>query len=246
MFQTVEKRSLSEAVYAQLRDRILTDDLAAGEELPSERILTELLGVNRGAVREALKRLQQARLVVVRHGGATQVCDWRREAGLELLPSLLIDTAGQINADVARGILSLRQSLAPTVAAAAARNPHPASLADQLDALIQGMREAQHDDAQLQILALEYWRLLIDGSNNIAFQLAFNSLEKTYSSIRPLLTAVMRAEFRDIDGLAALSQALRRGDTQAAHRHAAAHVALGGSAIESLLQQLGKPPGADK
>ena len=134
MFQTVEKRSLSEAVYAQLRDRILSDELSAGEELPSERVLTELLGVNRGAVREALKRLQQARLIAVRHGGATQVLDWRREAGLEMLPSLLVSASGQINTEVARGILSLRQSLAPTIAAAAAQQAQTA-LADGLDGM---------------------------------------------------------------------------------------------------------------
>ena len=55
----------------------------------------------------------------------------------------------------------------------------------------------------------------------------------------PLLTAVMGEEFRDIAGLKALAQAIRQGDSQAAHDHAAAHVALGGQAIERLLQQLG-------
>lgn len=238
MFQTVEKRSLSEAVYAQLRDRILSDELSAGEELPSERVLTELLGVNRGAVREALKRLQQARLIAVRHGGATQVLDWRREAGLEMLPSLLVNASGQINTEVARGILSLRQSLAPTIAAAAAQQAQTA-LADGLDGLLERMQAAAGDDARLQVLALDYWREVIDGSGNIAYRLAFNSLEATYAAIRPLLTAVMREEFRDIAGLKALAQAIRQGDSQAAHDHAAAHVALGGQAIERLLQQLG-------
>jgi len=36
-------------------------------------------------IREALKRLQQLRLVEVRHGDATRVLDWRRSGGLEAL-----------------------------------------------------------------------------------------------------------------------------------------------------------------
>ncbi|MGB1580837.1 MAG: FadR/GntR family transcriptional regulator [Nevskiales bacterium] len=69
MFEAVAKQSLSEAVFDQLRSRIIRGDLSAGDELPSERILCDMLGVNRGAVREGIKRLQQAGLVQVRHGG---------------------------------------------------------------------------------------------------------------------------------------------------------------------------------
>ena len=36
------------------------------------------------SVREALKRLQQLRMVEVRHGDATRVLDWRRSGGLVL------------------------------------------------------------------------------------------------------------------------------------------------------------------
>ena len=91
MFETVAKQSLSEAVFAQLRSRIISRELASGDELPSERILCEMLGVNRGAVREGIKRLQQAGLVQVRHGGPTVVLNFEEEAGLEMLPALLID-----------------------------------------------------------------------------------------------------------------------------------------------------------
>ena len=37
------------------------------------------------SVREALKRLEQLRLVEVRHGDAMRVLDWRRSGGLEAL-----------------------------------------------------------------------------------------------------------------------------------------------------------------
>jgi GntR family transcriptional repressor for pyruvate dehydrogenase complex len=234
-FEQVARQSLSDGVFAQLRDRILRGDLAIGEELPSERLLTELLGVNRGAVREGLKRLQQARLIQVRHGGATQVLDWQREAGLELLPSLLIDAAGRINVAAASGILALRQSLAPPVAASAAQAPERESCCLTLYKIVADMRLASQP-ADLQDLSFAYWNGLVDGGGNIAFRLAFNSLQHTYQNIRGLLTQVMSAEFRDIDTLDELTAAVRDGDVALAETLARRHVMHGTQAIQALLE----------
>src|SRR3546814_12639435 len=79
-----------------------------------------MLGVSRNAGREAIKRLQQARLVEVKHGGTTTVLDYRIEAGADLLPSLLFNREGQIQVDVARSIVRMRQVLSPEIAADAA------------------------------------------------------------------------------------------------------------------------------
>src|SRR4051812_7538006 len=78
----------SEQVHAQLRSEILGGRFAPGDALPSERKLSEDLETNRHAIREALKRLQQAGLVSISQGGATRVRDWRRHGGLELLLDL--------------------------------------------------------------------------------------------------------------------------------------------------------------
>ena len=87
MVQPVETKR-SETVHAALRGAILDGTLAPGDPLPSERVLAAEHGVNRHAVREAVKRLQQAGLIHVTHGGATRVLDWRTHGGLELLTDL--------------------------------------------------------------------------------------------------------------------------------------------------------------
>ena len=140
MFQQVQKRSVSDEVYDQLCSRIVSRELKAGEELPSERLLADMLGVSRNAVREAIKRLQQARLVDVKHGGLTTVLDYRSEAGAELLPSLLFDRHSNIQVDVARSIVRMRQVLSPEIAADAAKQKRP-DIADQLDALVERAQE---------------------------------------------------------------------------------------------------------
>ncbi len=103
-------------------------ELAPESALPSERALSDALAVNRGAVREAIKRLQQAGLVAVRHGGNHVVRDFEAEGGLELLPSLLIDKHGRLDATVLRSIMAMRSALAPDIAAGAAERNDPALL----------------------------------------------------------------------------------------------------------------------
>src|SRR3954454_1757230 len=82
------RRLAHELVYERLLGQVLDGRLAAGGPLPSERALAEQSGVNRHAVREAIKRLQQAGLLQVSQGGATRVRDWRTSAGLDLLVAL--------------------------------------------------------------------------------------------------------------------------------------------------------------
>ncbi len=53
-----------------LRDEILSGQYRTGERLPSERDLCERFGVSRGAVREALKQLQQLGIASIQPGGA--------------------------------------------------------------------------------------------------------------------------------------------------------------------------------
>src|ERR1700755_3270165 len=77
--------TVSSRVHARLRADILSGFQHAGAPLPSERTLSEELETSRHAVREALKRLQQAGLVAISQGGATRVRDWRHHGGLELL-----------------------------------------------------------------------------------------------------------------------------------------------------------------
>lgn len=233
----IQKTSISEQVYIQLRDRILGKVLPVGTELPSERELSETLGVNRGAVREAIKRLQQARLVRVRHGGATQVENFEAEGGLELLPSLMVNAQGQVNLEVARGIVTLRKALAPVVAAQAAMNGGQA-LASKLRPIVQYM-QATTDIHDLQQLAFDFWAQVVQGSGNVVFKLAFNSMNQTYLAAWKTLTLVMQEEFRDVNTLAQLAEAIAAGEHRRCEVLARQHVELGSKALNSVLGQAG-------
>src|SRR5947209_16387752 len=88
MRMAVPRASLPDHVFAQIREAVLSGEYLPGERLPPQRALAAEFGVNMASVREALKRLEQLRLVDVRHGDATRVLDWRRSGGLEALAQL--------------------------------------------------------------------------------------------------------------------------------------------------------------
>lgn len=122
--QPVTRRSVPEEVFEQIATDVLTGEMPPGEALPSERRLAELLGVSRPAVREALKRLSAAGLVEVRQGDVTTVRDFRRHAGLDLLPRLLFRN-GELDISVVRSILEARLRNFPKVAELAAERNEP-------------------------------------------------------------------------------------------------------------------------
>jgi GntR family transcriptional regulator, transcriptional repressor for pyruvate dehydrogenase complex len=67
-FKAIKQSRLSEEILSQLREAILRGQFKAGEKLPSERELTEQFRVSRGAVREAIRVLENTGFVKIRHG----------------------------------------------------------------------------------------------------------------------------------------------------------------------------------
>jgi DNA-binding FadR family transcriptional regulator len=94
---TEEKPSLSSniaaTIYRDLRRQILKGDLGPGERLPGERELAQRYDTNRNTLREAVRMLEQARLVTVRHGQGVTISDFKRTGTLELLPPFLENTS---------------------------------------------------------------------------------------------------------------------------------------------------------
>lgn len=63
------QRSLTECIAAELRDEILRGRYRTGDRLPSERELAARFDTHRGAVREALKKLEQLGIAKIHPSG---------------------------------------------------------------------------------------------------------------------------------------------------------------------------------
>lgn len=189
--QPVTRRSVSDDVFEQIVNDVVAGEFTPGSNLPSERRLAEVLGVSRPTVREALRRLAHAGVVEVRQGGATTVRDFRRHAGLELLPRLLLK-GGELDLTVARSILEARLCIGPQVAALAAERAG-AQLGPTLHQTVDTL-ERDPDPVGRQIHALRFWEQVVDGADSITFRLMFNGLREAYEPLLSALASVMRAE----------------------------------------------------
>ncbi|MCF3963185.1 GntR family transcriptional regulator [Streptomyces fuscigenes] len=72
-------RSLHERIAADLRDRIMTGDLAPGVKLPSTARLKEQFAASNATIQKALQLLKDERLVVGRAGSAVTVREHRQQ-----------------------------------------------------------------------------------------------------------------------------------------------------------------------
>jgi len=93
LLKAVSRDTLTRQAADTLKRFILTEDLASGTKLPSERELSETLAVSRNIVREALSGLAAEGIVTKQAGSGTFVSEFDRD---ELQASLPL-TVGQGN-----------------------------------------------------------------------------------------------------------------------------------------------------
>ena len=230
--QPVNRRSVPEDVFEQILADVLSGEMQPGESLPSERRLAEVLGVSRPAVREALKRVAAAGLVEVRQGDATTIRDFRRHAGLDLLPRLLV-RGNELDISVVRSILEARLHNGPKVAELAARRRTPELIARLTESIHDLQTDA--DPVGQQHHAMAFWDHVVDGADSIVFRLMFNTLRAAYEPALPALAVMMSAEVGNISAYRTLAGAVEAGDPSAAEA-AARHLLE--PATQSLLAAL--------
>lgn len=204
--------TVSRRVHDALRKQILEGELEPGSRIPSERVLADDFGVNRHAVREALKGLQQAGLIRITHGGATRVLDWRDSGGLEVL----LDLGGdQLDppVEIVRSVLEMRASIGIDAVRLCAERAS-ASQREEIEQL--GERAAalvgSGDAALLDQAFAEFWLAVVAGSGNIAYRLSLNSLLAAMLSFGDVAERIRPEDGRSIEEL---GQAIGAADPEA-------------------------------
>jgi GntR family transcriptional repressor for pyruvate dehydrogenase complex len=205
----------SAEIHRMLRGAILDGTYAPEAALPSERQLSDELGASRHAVREALKRLQQAGLISISQGGATRVRDWRRHGGLDLM--LALGAEGEPPPEglgLVRSLFEMRASVGADAARLAARRADAATRAE-LEARAAAL--AATDDLLARTAIYDViWDRVIDGAGNLAYRLALNTLVAG-QRVLSFDAATVGAEIADAPAVLALARAVAAGDEDGAH-----------------------------
>ncbi|HEV3001972.1 MAG TPA: GntR family transcriptional regulator [Solirubrobacteraceae bacterium] len=224
--EQLRRTTASEELFAVLRDGIVGGRYAAGEKLPSQRTLAREYGVNATTVREAVKRLEQLRLVEVRHGDAMRVSDWRTASGLDVIAHVLFDATG-VNRDALRALMEARRWML-SVAAGLAAERRSDEQAEELRALARVAAREQTAD-------FTFFAALVEAAGNVVFSLILNSVRPIYFEHAALFDGLVTPEQEALYERAADAVARRDADAARAavaelaeHQERALEEALGG------------------
>ncbi|HTM45719.1 MAG TPA: GntR family transcriptional regulator [Polyangiaceae bacterium] len=187
MSDTPRTSNIADTIFAALRQQILSGGLKVGERLPGERELAAKYDTNRNTLREAVRKLEQARLVTVKHGRGLTVADFRKTGTLELLAPYL-QTGPDISdlAQVVEDILPPRILLIEHAARLAARRADQADV-DRLRQISELLiRAFESNDPALVARGFQSWLdALVDAGHSMAIRWIANPF---FDALRETLT----------------------------------------------------------
>lgn len=224
----VRQPRLAEMVADQLRERIITGELADGAELPTLNGLIEEFAVSPPSIRQALRILEHEGLITVRRGNVGgAVVHHPTIDGVAYSLGLVLQTRGLSTGDLAiavRDLLTLcatlcaRRADRSTTVLPALRRAHDASIE-----LIDGAELAYERTMR------DVHRALVDGAGN-------GTLEVVYSTVEWLWLAQTEAFPARVEPGAPPNRTLRR---TAGREHAAIIEAIGAgdaATVERLMR----------
>lgn len=223
-FRKIEPEKLSHSVIRQIEDLILRGVLRPGERLPSERELSERLGVSRPSLREAVADLCQRGLLTTRANAGIFVAE---VLGSAFSPALVQLFAA--NEAAVFDYLSFRRDLESM---AAERATHLASDTDLavIDSLFRQMEVAhtKRDPADESRLDAEFHLSIIEASHNI---IMLHMMRSMFELLREGVFYNRQTMFRQrairdelLAQHRAINDALQARDPEAARRAVQSHL----------------------
>lgn len=152
-FQPIKPKKISSQIADQIRISILAGDFSPGDKLPPERKLAELFGVSRPSVREALKALASAGLIMSHQGGGTVVMSLMETTSANALSGLI-----RMQQDRALDVIEVRKCMESWTAFYAAQRALPEDIRRMgtiiagMERNLEGLQPSEDLDANLHIL----------------------------------------------------------------------------------------------
>jgi GntR family transcriptional regulator, transcriptional repressor for pyruvate dehydrogenase complex len=217
----VEVPKASDVLAGELRERILTGELAEGDPLPAERELVKQTQMSRATVREALRILEVQNLVRVKTGRAGGAFV-QRPTTKSMANSVSMLIRGRRIKLV--DLMETREALEPFCAELAARNRADADLAD-LDRANEAIADPEADLAQFLRANLDWHVGVAVASHNellTGFMIALSQAIYAGTENEAFVDTEVRAVTTQTHR--AITTAIRDRDATAASRRMRRHV----------------------
>ncbi len=219
--EPVRPLALKERVIRQLTRLIDDGVLTPGDQLPSERELSEELQVSRGTVREAVQFLQALGLLEIRHGSGTFV-------RLATDPSALRDEWREWtirHAEQIHDLLEIRKGLEPFAAELAAKRAGEGELAAMEEAVEEMQPAVDSPDVTALIQAdLAFHHALCAASGNAALSEFADALGEQLVRERGTLWNLPGRPARSLVEHRAIFEAVRARDARRARKAVLDHL----------------------
>jgi GntR family transcriptional repressor for pyruvate dehydrogenase complex len=210
---------LADFVYQHLHQAILSGVYAPDKRLPSENTLAKEFDVSRPVVRDALGRLREEGLVYSRQGSGSFV---RATSQLKPLAFSPLETI----ADLQR-CYEFRLTIEPVAAALAAERRSTEALAD-IEAALKLLRDATQRRSHREDADFGFHRAIAAAANNQYFEAVMQALKDHIAvgmKFHGLSLQGIRGGFDHVlEEHAAIFEAIRSGDAEAARTAMHAHV----------------------
>jgi DNA-binding FadR family transcriptional regulator len=197
-----------EEIADSLTRDILVGQYRCGERLPSERDLAARFEANRGAVREAMKKLEQLGLATIQPGGARVAP--LHHASLDIIGHMLV-LDGPPDADLVDQVLQVMGSLVTLAAESTVRRATDEELA-AIRSLVAPLTETPRDRESHAQARFELISTLMQDSGNLICRIIARSLMEQFA---PRMAPV---EAHDLLNLDAHREEARRLDAALARR----------------------------
>ena len=229
--KVVEKKRAYESIVQQVLDLIESGKLKQGDQLPSERELTEIFKVSRTTVREAIRTLESMKLLQSRQGNGTYVLASSEEELIQPLAAALFNAKDNI-----RDIFYFRKIIEPPVAELAAENATAQEIEEMEEILQKQAGCIEHDESIIETDTAFHNLMASASKNRVIERLTVALVDFLKQSRENYLMddehGNSRPE-RSLEGHQRVLAAIKHGDSEAAKESMLQHL----EDIESLVFQ---------
>jgi GntR family transcriptional repressor for pyruvate dehydrogenase complex len=217
MLKAVRKKRAYEDIVKQIRHLVEKGRLKRGDQLPTERDLSETFKVSRATVREAIFSLETMKLVDRRQGDGTYVIASSEEALVQPLAATLFHEKDDLI-----DIFFLRKIIEPEVAQLAAENTTPEEINELEEVLREQEEEVVKGKDPIQADSEFHHQLARMARNRVLERLLLALLDLLSKTREKYLQTEERKQ-KSIQGHREILMAVKNGNIkgaqQAMHRH---------------------------
>jgi GntR family transcriptional repressor for pyruvate dehydrogenase complex len=218
MLKAVRKKRAYEDIVKQIRNLIEKGKLKRGDQLPTERELSETFKVSRSTVREAIFSLETMKLVERRQGDGTYVIASSEEALVQpLATSLFHEKDDMID------IFSLRKIIEPEVAQLASENATPEEINELEEILKEQKKEVANGKNPIQTDSDFHHLLARMAKNRVLERLLFTVVDLLGKTREKYLQTEDR-KLKSLHGHHDILTAIKNGNGTAARRAMRQHL----------------------